>query len=109
MRRIEAERPLMDDWCERESMWFLDVLCRDPGGMGPGSADEWLVAGGAVERMSVPARRGSESNRVHSSVDAQTCCPFSAFTSYVSQDAVRSPDVSNGGVRSGAVIAPESA
>jgi len=74
-----------------------------------GSAVEWLVAGGAIERMSVPVGRGSESNRFDVSVDAQTCCPFAAFTSYVAQDAVPSLDVSNGRERDGTPIGVERA
>src|SRR4029079_2410968 len=50
MRRIEAERPLMDDWYERESMWFLGFLLPRSGRYEPWSAVDWLVAGGAIER-----------------------------------------------------------
>ena len=59
--------------------------------------------------MSVPAGRGSESYRLVGSVDAQTCCPFAAFTSYVAQDAVPSLDVSNGRERDAAPIGVERA
>ena len=99
----------MDDWCVRESMCSLVSLAADLERCELWSAVERLVAGGAIERLSVPVGRGSESNRFDVSVDAQTCCPFAAFTSYVAQDAVPSLDVSNGRERDGSPIGVERA
>ena len=86
IRRIEAERPLMDD-CEPKARWVRVSMCsliplpRSLGGVGRESADVWLVAGGASSEYSVPVGRGSESNRTSASVDAQTCCPCFGITS----------------------------
>ena len=70
----------MDDWWVRVSMCSLVFLAAIPGGVGPGSAVMWLVAGGAIERNSVACWTRERVEPFRISVDAQTCCPFWAFT-----------------------------
>ena len=108
-RRIEAERPLMDDWWVRESMCSLVFLAAVPGGMGPGSAVVWLVAGGASERNLVACWTRERVEPFRCSVDAQTRCPFSAFTSYALEDGVSPPACQIVGIGRGEVIGAESA
>ena len=82
-------------------MWFLVVPCRDPGRYVPWSADGWLVAGGAIERLFSACWTRERVEPVSFLGRCSDLLSLLGIHLYVIEHGVNSPVVSNAPVAAG--------